>query len=306
MFKNYITSFFQKYLFNKNINHFKGKLTYYLLFRLVRNFLNAEIIIKIYNFCVYASNKKTKNSYALIHKCGFDDISELELIKFICFKKKIFLVDCGCNFGFYSLFTASLSKKNIVKSFDASQTLINDLKKNIKLNNLNNIEAKKVAISNIANKKKIFYISKNDWESSITHRNFNEQNSLIVNSSTIDYELKNSKLNDFIVIVKLDIEGHEFNALEGSLNLIKKYDPLFILEVSKYNMSNKEFNLTYLENFLKKNDYCIYNISCEKITIKHLEKILFELNKSMNTIGNYYIVKKASEAEKYINLKKYE
>ena len=56
--KNYITKLFQKVLENKDLRTFKNKISYYILFRLVRNFLNSEIKIKIYNFYLLLSVKK--------------------------------------------------------------------------------------------------------------------------------------------------------------------------------------------------------------------------------------------------------
>ena len=302
MTQNLITTIFQKYISNKNINFFKGKIIYFIFFRLIRKFLNSDIIIKIYDFKVYVSSKKNKTSHALIQKCGFDDKNELKLIKYISKNNFFFFVDCGCNFGFYSLFVASLSKKNIIKSYEASLKTINDFKENIKLNNFTNIEAKQFAISNIYNEKKEFYESKNDWESSLTHSDFVEKNNTFVKSTTIDHELKDINLEEYFLFIKLDIEGHEFNALKGCLNTIYKYDTFFQIELSRYNLNNKEFNFEFFDNFLNKYNYCIYNTDYVKITLKQVKQNLKNLDKSKNTIGNYYLVKKNSKGEKYLNL----
>ena len=179
---------------------------------------------------------------------------------------------------------------------------LNDFKKNIEINKFFNIEVKNLAISNLNDEKKIFYESKNDWESSITHSDFEEKDNSYVRSTTIDNELKNVDLYNYFLFIKLDIEGHEFNALEGSFNIINKYEPFFLIELSKYNLNNKEFNFVFFEKFLNKYNYCIYDTSCNKISLKKLNMKLLTLNKSLNTIGNYYLVKKGSKAEKYLNL----
>ena len=108
---NFITSIFQKNLLNKDIQKFKGKISYYIIFRLIRKFLATDIIVTIYNFKVYGSIKKNKTSYFLLKKCEFGDHKELETIKKFSNKNKILFIDCGCNYGFYSFYTASLSKK---------------------------------------------------------------------------------------------------------------------------------------------------------------------------------------------------
>ena len=62
-------------------------------------------------FKIFANNKKNKTSHFLLKKCDFGDDRELSIIKKISNINKILLLDCGCNYGFYSFYTASLSKK---------------------------------------------------------------------------------------------------------------------------------------------------------------------------------------------------
>ena len=96
---------------DKDIRNFKDNLIYYFVFRLLRNFLVQDIILKIYNFKVFGSINKNKTSYFLLKKCEFGDYHELNIIKKFSEKKKILFLDCGCNYGFYSLYVASLNKK---------------------------------------------------------------------------------------------------------------------------------------------------------------------------------------------------
>ncbi len=63
----------------------------------------------------------------------------LSVIKNISDRKKIFLLDCGANYGFYSFYTASISLDNKVLAFEASPKTINFFKKNLELNNFKNI-----------------------------------------------------------------------------------------------------------------------------------------------------------------------
>ena len=175
MYQNTITQYFQNFIKNKDIRNFQKNYYYYLLFRLVRKFLNSYLEVKIFNFKILASNKKNKTSHALLKKCDFDDQSELQLINLISKKRKIFLIDCGCNYGFYSFYTASLSKQNFVIAVEASTTTAKDFEKNLNLNKFNNIILKKLAISNIDNMTVPFNESENDWESSLTHNEFDKK-----------------------------------------------------------------------------------------------------------------------------------
>ena len=90
------------------------------------------------------------------------------------------------------------------------------------------------------------------------------------------------------------------NVMDGSLSLIKKCSPLIILEFSKFIRKDKFYNFSYLENFLVKFDYEIYNT---KFQITSLEKVLAEINKLPNNmygIGNNFLIKKGSKIEKII------
>ena len=90
MYQNIITQYFQNFIKNKDIRNYQKNYYYYLLFRLVRKFLNSYLEVKIFNFKILASNKKNKTSHALLKKCDFDDQSELQLINLISKKRKFF------------------------------------------------------------------------------------------------------------------------------------------------------------------------------------------------------------------------
>jgi len=91
----FITNFFQKYVSIKDIRFFKRKISYYLIFRIFRNFFANDLIIQIYDFKIFGSIKKNKTSYFLLKKCEFGDYHELETIRKISKKKKVLFIDWG-------------------------------------------------------------------------------------------------------------------------------------------------------------------------------------------------------------------
>ena len=289
MYQNIITQYFQNFIKNKDIRNFQNNYYYYLLFRLVRKFLNSYVEVKIFNFKILASNKKNKTSHALLKKCDFDDQSELQLINLISKKRKIFLIDCGCNYGFYSFYTASLSKQNFVIAVEASTTTAKDFEKNLKLNKFNNIVLKKLAISNIDNMTVPFNESENDWESSLTHNEFDKKKIIKIKTQKIDTILKNKKIDDYFLFIKLDIEGNELQAIEGAKNTIKKFNPIIIIELSSY-ILKKNKNFDYLKFFLKEFDYNIYDTKKKLVTLNNIIKLIKKLDTQHKTIGNYYLI----------------
>ena len=289
MYQNIITQYFQNFIKNKDIRNFQNNYYYYLLFRLVRKFLNSYLEVKIFNFKILASNKKNKTSHALLKKCDFDDQSELQLINLISKKRKIFLIDCGCNYGFYSFYTASLSKQNFVIAVEASITTAKDFEKNLKLNKFNNIILKKLAISNIDNMTVPFNESENDWESSLTHNEFDKKKIIKIKTQKIDTILKNKKIDDYFLFIKHDIEGNELQAIEGAKNTIKKFNPIIIIELSSY-ILKKNKNFDYLKFFLKEFDYNIYDTKKKLVTLNNIIKLIKKLDTQHKTIGNYYLI----------------
>jgi len=297
---NTVTKIFQNIVLNKDIRIFKKNIFYYFFFRLIRNFLNNYIEIKIYNFKILASNKKNQTSHALLKKCNFDDQHELKTIKNFSKNKKVFLLDCGCNYGFYSFYTASLSNKNFVLSFEASSKTSEDFNKNLRLNNLENILLNNLAISDVDNNVVTFNESYNDWESSLSHNKFEKKGITKINTVTIDTSLNKYDLNDYFLFIKLDIEGHEFQAIKGGINTIRKYNPIIIIEFSKYIFENNKNSFKFLEIFLADFDYSIYGTNNKKISLQEVMTLLQNLNSDHKTIGNYYLIKNNEKLEELL------
>ena len=289
----FITTIFQKYVDGVDIRYFKKKFSYYLIFRILRKFLTHDIILQIYNFKIFGSIKKNKTSYFLLKKCEFGDYHELDTIEKISNKNKILFIDCGCNYGFYSFYSASLSNKNLIYSIEASKKTHTEFLRNLKLNKFSNIRFENKAISNFDNEIINFHESENDWESSQSHYDFNLNSTYKVNTLTIDTLVKKINFEDFRIIIKLDIEGAEIKALEGAFNLIKKTSPLIIMEFSKY-IFNDHSKVTFFKNFLNKFDYSIYDTNCDKITLDEVIIKLDKLGKRHKTIGNLYLIKNSS------------
>jgi FkbM family methyltransferase len=293
MKQNFFSKILQKYLSNKDIRKLKNNLFYYLFFRLIRNFLKGDIKIKAYNFFINASVKKNKMSNKLLKKCYFAEEEMLEIIEKISKHKKVFLLDCGANYGFYSLFAASLSEANRIIGYEASPITANSFRDNVGLNNYKNVFSKNLAISHNAEEYINFNESLNDWESSATHELFLES-VVKIKTTTIDSELLNENLNNFSLVIKLDIEGNEFNAILGGINSIGKYDPLIIIELSKYNLNNKNYNFIFFKNFLSAKKYTVYNKQLRPVTVDMLIDDINNLDKNNQTIGNYFLIKNSS------------
>ena len=288
-----ITKIFQNYIKDKDIQVFKKSFVYYLVFRIIRNFLQKDIILNIYNFKIFGSIKRNNTSYFLLKKCEFGDYDEINMLKKFSKNEKIFLLDCGCNYGFYTFHVASLSNKNYVVSVEASKKTSNEFLKNLELNKFKNITFFNKAISNEDNAEVILNESVNDWESSLTHDDFKTSDKVKIKTCKIDSLIKNYELNNFILFIKLDIEGNEMNALQGALKTVEELSPIIIIEFSKFIFDNK-VNIDYMNNFLNNFNYQIYDTKKKEINMEEIIFRISKLTKRHKTIGNYYLLKKNS------------
>ena len=107
----------------------------------------------------------------------------------------------------------------------------------------------------------------------------------------IDQELSKKDLSNFAVIIKLDIEGNEFNAIEGSKVSILKYEPLITIELSRYNFNNQNYNFNFFRKFLNDSKYKIYDDKLVPLNIETLINRIENLDQSHQTIGNYFLIK---------------
>ena len=196
---NLVTIIFQNFIRSKNIEILRGNFFYYFFYRFSRPFLNNDIEIKIDNFKVSASSNKNKTSHFLLKKCHFGDDIELNVIKKFSKRKKVFLLDCGANYGFYSLYAASISPLNRVIAFEASKQTCKEFTRNLEINRSLNIKLENLGVSNSNNKYLKFNESKKDWESSFSHNNFVSSVSQKVRTIKIDDYLKNKKIKDYFL-----------------------------------------------------------------------------------------------------------
>jgi FkbM family methyltransferase len=289
--QNFLSKIFQNYISNKDIREFKGNFFYYIFYRIIRKFLKGNIKVLICNFFINASTNKKNMSNSLLNKCYFGDETILSVIKKTSGEKKVFLLDCGSNYGFYSFYVASLSLGNQVLAFEASPETFNSFKANLELNNFRNIDCRNLAISEVSGKFISFYESYNDWESSATHNKFKNNKIVNIETTTIDQELSKKDLSNFVVIIKLDIEGNEFNAIEGGKVSILKYEPLITIELSRYNFNNQNYNFNFFRKFLNDSKYKIYDDKLIPLNVETLIDRIRNLDQSHATIGNYFLIK---------------
>jgi len=155
-------------------------------------------------------------------------------------------IDVGVYRGVYTYQLANLSKH--VHAFEPNplifkylDTNLRKIIKNLTLYNVALSDQNSTAKLKIPNRHNIS--NKNNYEElyKLGCATIHKENNVEINFT--DFTVNTKKLDDILIekkigFIKIDVEGHEQNVLEGSMNLIKKYKPNLLIEIEKRH-SNK-------------------------------------------------------------------
>ena len=213
---------------------------------------------------------------------------ELEIIKKFSDKSKDAL-DIGVYRGVYSFQLAKYF--NFVHSFEPNPLLFPYLNKNLK-KILNNIQLYNYALSDSNGDTKLKLpirsesIFKNNIEelyqlgaASIHPNNkFNDFKEVIVRKKKLD----DLKLVNKIGFIKIDVEGHEIEVINGAKETIKNNMPILLVEIEeRHTQSSVIESINYINKF----DYnCFYINDKKLVPIDRLDNTKLE--------NNYYFIPK--------------
>lgn len=177
-----------------------------------------------------------------------------EIIKKHGNKEKLF-IDLGANIGYHSLY-ASQHYKEVI-SFEPVKKTLKQFRESIKINKFRNIKTYNLACSNNVRTTRIQCEEGAHNLATITENK--TKNTAKIRTTCLDKFLK--KQYKRIGLIKIDVEGHEWQVIEGMKRMIEKETPPIIMEFipkvldkQKNNRSmnllrylNKHYNLTDIE-----------------------------------------------------------
>jgi len=179
----------------------------------------------------------------------------------------LIIYDVGAAFGIYTMFfSKSVGEVGRVIAFEPNPILYKQIKENLKINKLNNVDVKKMALGK--NKKMdtlvfprtipgVGSIQKNEKTRMLKLKDAYEIN---VNLDTID-NLIDTKQIPIPNLVKIDVQGLELDILFGMKKTIRKYYPKIFIEVHYIPYVNwKVINLYKIVDFLITEGYLIYHV----------------------------------------------
>ncbi len=180
------------------------------------------VLRRINNYLIYL-DLRTKGISQILFFSKQREILETEIVRKEI-QRNFNCLDIGANIGYYSLLEAKLiSDENVVYSIEPDKRNIILLKKNIKVNSLKNVEVFNLAISN-EDKLSIMNLSEESNLNTLVTLTEEEKNtyqiikSVPIKTLSIDSFLKGKRPVNFI---RMDIEGFEYEALEGMVELLE-------------------------------------------------------------------------------------
>lgn len=182
---------------------------------------------------------------------------ETEIVKKII-KKGDVVVDVGANIGYYTLIFAKLvGKEGKVFAFEPEPTNFNILKKNVKINEYENVTLINKAVSNKTGKMTLDLDEINKGGHSISKNN--SEKTIEIESIRLDDYFKTyyGKIN----FIKLDIEGAEVEAIKGMSEILGKNEEANIMaEYNPQSLSNLGTNSEEYLTSLMKFGFKIYDL----------------------------------------------
>lgn len=277
-----------QYIINVYIKK-KNKRIYFFYYSVLKNLTKSDLILKFKGYKFYATTAKKDLSKWMIRNLVQWDKKNVGIIIKLMKKYNSTFIDCGCNYGAYSIPVAKKFKKNTVYSIDASSIAIENLKKNISLNKIKNIKFLNLGI---CEKNKIEYFDDNikNYNNSGSYRFVKNITKKKINLYKLDYlfEKKILKLKKNIII-KIDLEGYDFLAIKGMVKILKKFNTTIFFEFSKLLIKNTKFFDKEFINFIEKNELNLYDLNFEKKNVSELFDMLNRTNKKNETIGDFII-----------------
>jgi len=200
------------------------------------------------------------------------EISVLKTLKSIVSSDMVFC-DVGAFAGYYTVRLAPLVRE--VHSFEPNPISRDTLIKNIELNRLTNVKVYPYALGDRNEVKKLYLRA----PSSTLLEGYGGLGSVDVEVKKMD------ELIDWIDIAKIDVEGYEWNVVQGMAKLIEKCKPTLIIEHHDFR-GYRISTCDVIKNLLKSIGYHAINVTEPHKLYYHSSK---PLSKIRDVISNYWI-----------------
>jgi FkbM family methyltransferase len=189
---------------------------------------------------------------------------EYPLTKFLLksLKDEDIFYDIGTNFGFYTFLAANSIETGEIHCFEPNRICVESLEKTKKINHTKNVTVNSFGISDSNSEKSFvgrdvsFYNGSagNSFKSDAApEKNFKEI--ATIKTKTLDSYVNNNKVP---TLIKIDVEGSEYEVLQGAKDLLTNHSPIILMEVWS-DLKGSKYSRMAVDILLSLN-YCPYLI----------------------------------------------
>jgi FkbM family methyltransferase len=216
-------------------------------------------------------------------------------------------VDVGANVGLYSVQVAVLCPKTKVIAFEPGYKNFQQLEANIALNNLQkNVVLVKKALSCKNTQHTLIYCHKennydsanaaivSDWQHSLDEWKSHKEYSEIIDCVSFDSWFAENSVSGKIGFIKIDVEGHEHEVIQGMKQTLLTHRPGIFTEMNSFFFRMKNTNSLASVNYFAELDYSAYQLNQNKL-IKVLQL-------KENTQNIFWIPNEKSNEQEVIDL----
>ena len=179
------------------------------------------------------------------------------------------IVDIGSNTGIYALIAKAINKEAKVFAFEPVKRVYSKLVKNVELNKFDILPYEK-AVSNVDGKALIYDTDEEHTLSVTVNKNTRAPGTKVVETEietiTLNTFIRNSGLKK-IDLLKIDVETHEPEVLEGFSNYLSVFRPTMLIEILTDDIGQR------VERLVDGLGYLYFNID-ENGGIRKLEHIV--------------------------------
>jgi FkbM family methyltransferase len=197
----------------------------------------SDCIISYYDDCethIHVHNFHETVSDCIRFSNNFFEIQFLDFLR-KHFPKQDGIIDIGANIGNHTLFFAKFLNPKTIYSFEPVDVNFKILTKNVE-NYKDKCICYKIALSNQNGTLPLFNSQKENYGGFSLHSYSNGSSFLV--SDSVDVKTLDSFHFENITLIKIDVENHENEVLEGAKDTIIRNKPLVLLENLYYNHPN--------------------------------------------------------------------
>ncbi len=197
---------------------------------------------------------------------GFKDAGHLQLMNLV--KPGDVVLDIGTNYGTTILqFAKHVGKEGFCYGFEPDLLNYDICQKQIAHNSLTNIKVENIGLGE--QEGSFFMVVENEANrgcNKVFDAPKNEKESTKITIKTLDSWVEENSLSQ-IDLIKIDVEGFEYNVLKGALKCLEEFNPTLFIELDDNNLREQNCSAKEVVMFLQNLNYLVYHsVTGEKIS----------------------------------------